>query len=423
MFDIETENSIAWQEREHDRFISGEYTDLPVVIYTMLHTLGVTLERTHYVHVSVKNPGMISYTPDVRMGVRDRQVRLKFGKYLNKYYGKHLATHEIAKLAAVLRTDVSELDLHLARTEQEIVHVYETGPRSCMGHGAGSFQSSVHPCTVYATEDIAIAYTVREDENGDARITARTVCNMIDRTHTTIYGDTHAIKPLLDDHGFSYGELDGCRLLKIQESGDVYVMPYLDSGEGVSHDGEYFVITDCPDYDAKSTEGLTGELGEMCEDCEEYTDEDNMTYIRDHGMVCECCIDSYVYIDSWDEYVHTDSDSIIEFEGEYYPADELSENGLCMLACGDIVSEDDAVYCDDTGEYEHVDDVTSYTTTDGDIEYTVDSNSTVEDSVSGDTILISDANEYTVDGETRYTLDSPDSDPEYEFELEVQEGA
>ena len=73
--------SCDWRTRELNRFASGEYHPLPAID-------GIVYPTEHYVHLSVTKTetDFVAYTPSVEYGERDRQTRLKFGKYLRKAF-------------------------------------------------------------------------------------------------------------------------------------------------------------------------------------------------------------------------------------------------------------------------------------------------------------------------------------------------
>jgi len=113
------------------------------------------------------------------------------------------------------------------------------------------------------------------------------------------------------------------------------------------------------------SEGDCSESGEFggnttcCEDCGERHDEDDMTYISDHGYVCEHCVQDYHYSDRRNEYIHEDNCIYIEddedwdfdgnahryicVDGAYYS--EIPD-GYVLTADGEYDSEDECFYCE-----------------------------------------------------------------------------
>src|SRR4051812_6138886 len=76
------EQKMQWRTRETDRFYG--YDTENKYERTPWHYEAWS-NRDHYCHVSLKNPGMIAYTPDDEHGVQDRQIRLTPGRYLARF--------------------------------------------------------------------------------------------------------------------------------------------------------------------------------------------------------------------------------------------------------------------------------------------------------------------------------------------------
>lgn len=68
-----------WQQREQQRLMDGTYKPIP---------LPLDYPASHYVHLSTAKTeeDYVAYTPSDEYGKRDRQVRLKFGRYLHKTF-------------------------------------------------------------------------------------------------------------------------------------------------------------------------------------------------------------------------------------------------------------------------------------------------------------------------------------------------
>jgi formylmethanofuran dehydrogenase subunit E len=113
--------------------------------------------------------------------------------------------------------------------------------------------------------------------------------------------------------------------------------------------------------------------GEKCADCGEYHDPEDMTYIDDHGYVCEDCLSDYSYCEDCDCYYHNDDihrvygargweryvcDSCLdnysqcEHCEEYFHSDNVREiDGNCV--CDKCVENGDYTICDDCGDWHH----------------------------------------------------------------------
>jgi hypothetical protein len=357
----------------------------------------------HYYHQSGKEAGNIAYTPDACYGERDRQVIMKPGRYLAKYLSS-IPAQVVADAGARLRRELGQepIKVHWARTREEIRRVYINGPHSCMSHDVSDYYTDgVHPCEVYATPDIGIAYITR-----DARITGRAVCNLERKSYTRAYGDCPALMDALESEGFTkFGSLDDCRLLRLTNKHDEIIMPYIDGGENsVSElNSTYLIVGEHSGVlgTADSTNGtLNDEEMCTCGDCGDRVREDNMYYVN--GMdtyVCENCVE-------------TDGDYIY-FDGEWNTREYLLQRSIVETADGEWHSLDDCGWCEDEQEWHHIDALAHFTTPSGDIYYTSVCTNVVQDSQTGESIHICDANEYEIDGETCYSLNSPEEDEHY----------
>lgn len=393
--------------REFNRFIAGDYKDLPQQVYNALGNAGVHIDMVHYLHISTQQPGMVAYTESDAKLVADRQTRVKFGKYLRKFHGDTLTEPQIATLAALLRGKVADTQLKIARTREDIARVYLDGPHSCMAGSANNFHSyPIHPAEVYATDDCAVAYIER-----DGNVTGRAVLNMVEKEWTTIYGDADNMRELLLENGYTSGDLAGCRLLYLTNGHGATICPYLDGGaDMVTECGDYLQVDHTGDVcGAENTDGLLEQSHyAMCECCDEpIHDEYEANRTGDGEIVCEYCLgEHYSFAEDSQEYVQNDDcdhvylpngyfvhyDNVTSYgyffdcvDNELYPDSEAIE-----LHDGDVTHMDNAIWCE-------IDDCYA---------------------------LAADCEAYeTADGETRYTIDSPDSDPDYRIKDMFKESA
>jgi hypothetical protein len=153
---------------------------------------------------------------------------------LRKHTYKH--DNEIAEICARYGVKFGDCAVKFAKTREEIRHVYENGPNSCMSYGASCYNSEgIHPAEAYAGGDIEIAYIER-----DGRITGRAVTVPAKKIWISIYGDYTRMTSMLEDLGFKKNEyhenpcpLEGCKLLKLDIGNNRWAMPYLDCGNCV----------------------------------------------------------------------------------------------------------------------------------------------------------------------------------------------
>jgi hypothetical protein len=357
--------------------VSGVQARLVTDYYSHLPSEWVHLTPIpdHYAHVSRDNSTRIAFTESPTKGLQDIQTRMKPGKYLAKFY-PDIPEPERNRLAMVI-AKYDEFELNFAHTEDEIEHVYTTGPRSCMSHSAGDLAAPVHPSRVYASPDLAVAYIVRDD-----RITARAVCWPDKLRYSNIYGDRDRLGDELDELGYTQDSFDGARLLRIpvEAHRGVFVCPYIDSHANVRDDGEYLVIDDDDgDLCAQHTNGLTGEIGEECAHCEECHHPASMMHVRtsyhSYGTIslCESCFsdDAFECAGSHDYFTNAAENMVSMEDGRYgWHIEHFNQHGFECPHTGenyptsdgivdyegtrwsqDAVDDDAVAMCGHSGEY------------------------------------------------------------------------
>lgn len=171
----------------------------------------------------------ISYFPTAEYAKKDRRIATKCGRF----YAKLGLENEDVKLAvAKFDSHFKPRKLHFATTEKDIERVYREGPNSCMGNK----EFYVHPCRVYESPDLAIAY-ITEDNSPNGRITGRTVVRLDEGNEgfVRIYGDEDRTYQALEAEGFSKPtHLRGTRLKRIPikklegDDNTVFALPYID---------------------------------------------------------------------------------------------------------------------------------------------------------------------------------------------------
>lgn len=376
--------------REQCRMYDGTYKRLPNSIVCAMHEVGIEPEYKHFLHLSGTHSGHVAWSADDSKLVQDRQTSAKFGRYLSRNFPQ-LKTEQIAHLSALLRVELEPVKVQFARTREAIREVYENGPHSCMAYKAHTFDSyPVHPVEVYASGDCAVAYIERTDPaSGNKRITARVVTNEVDKQFSCMYGDAHALESGLIALGYTDGDIEGCKLLRLENDNGAVVMPYLDGADQVSDCGDYMRVGYGGEHYASNTNGLLCEEEiAQCDDCgAAIYDEDDLYYDRYGNPICRSCIDyHYAYSEDADCYVHENDDDFTWLpSGDVVRNENVEDYGYCFTHDGILADKEDCVYSDFDGEwyntddvvwceldghYAHTDDVKEYETTDGETRYT-----------------------------------------------------
>lgn len=258
----------TWKHREARRLKDGTYQRLPFDIEPW-YGKGPG-PKEHYAHISKGDPSKIAYTESKEKGEKDVQVRVKPGRYLQKFYGEILTDDEIREHATTIKKAVPDYEFGIATTPDDIENVYRNGPDSCMAYGISSYEADTHPARVYGAGDLGVAYIERK-----GRYTARALCWPSRKVYGRIYGDSYRLEEQFADMGWTtdvgdyndgVGIFAGARLLKIEQhycGRNYFVVPYVDWHRTLREEGDYLVL--CSDREeGPVTTGNTNGLVEIC---------------------------------------------------------------------------------------------------------------------------------------------------------------
>jgi hypothetical protein len=372
-----------WRERERERMEDGTYLPVP---WTYQPWFRAHYNSEHFLHLSTEKGGYVAFTEDEQKGAADRQTRMRAGAYLKRFFGGALSDDVIARLATELAAETESNEVLFADTEDEIERVYLDGPDSCMSHDAEDYESSIHPVRVYAAGDLAVAYLERDDASHfDKRITARSVVWPAKKIFTRIYGDEARLKPLLKALGYKNGDLEGARLLKIEEKGG-WVAPYVDATDNFDVGTTHLILRSGGRYSCSDAEptGICPPDGDRitCDRCDDRVDEDETCSVntsrRFEATWCRRCEERHAIYCSdegisvpeddavsmadggyWSEWKFQNDGGICDSNDKNYPADDLCEvitlNGTKNW-CKDE-RDSYATKCDVTGNW-YADDAT-----------------------------------------------------------------
>ena len=277
---------IEWRERS--RLGLGQYKptpwgDLPPI-------------PGHSLHRSTETAGLVAYTPDERYGLADRQISIRPGRYLQRFY-PYLDNDQVAELAAQVTEDHAG-DLHFAATEDEIETVYTEGPNSCMAHPAREYNNDdYHPVRCYAAGDLQVAFLRRH-----GKITARAVCWPAKKIFARIYGDDTRLRLALRARNFSLqtggNDFEGARLiLRYDDKG--IVMPYVDFAPPTFVcDGKFLVATHGGPIGGQNSDHFGYAYGDgnndedtfVCSCCNETYCDDDATRVHPDRLYCPRCV-------------------------------------------------------------------------------------------------------------------------------------
>jgi hypothetical protein len=205
----------AWREREVRRFEEEYYKQVP---WTEMDWYRANRVGDHYVHVSRTNPELLAYTPSPEYGQLDRQMQIKPGRYLAKFFGHILTPAQINEHTGAVRANLAKLEF--AKTDIEIERIYRAcaggGATACMSYSRDHFafghseRLNKHPVHAYAAGDIQLAY-IRSEKG----IVARVLVWPEKKIFARPYGDYKQIQAALEAQGYKSGVFDGARLTPI----------------------------------------------------------------------------------------------------------------------------------------------------------------------------------------------------------------
>jgi len=353
-----------------------EWRRLDFKKYGMKETSINALDRLHplhNLHTSVISPIMVAYYPTLNDYRRGKEVRTKIGKYLTAYKDElHLTELEIKSIVEAHASHIESQKgwgVHFIEPtdKQGWIDVYASNVKSCM-QDDDSVRVYSHPLS-----DLRLAYLVSSEgiiarcivREGRSDLEEYYEGNSEMRGWIRIYPDDNGnpegrfLLDYLRTNGYEKrSNLDGC-LLTYEKGDDYeYVCPYIDSGNGGGQRAEvvsfniegtekkFLQIDDDGSLDCTNTSGYATEANCCCDDCNEYFNEDEMTYVgrNEDGSVCNGCLDNYNYA-----YTRGNNQAYIYYEytievgGEYY--DE------------EYASNYDIYRCEASDEYYHVDDM------------------------------------------------------------------
>jgi hypothetical protein len=353
-------------------FEKGEWT------YMAWNALGITHEQgsnlsylffLHRTHVSLMNPLQIAHYPTLKHLRDGREVVTKLGKYLTTF------KDFIGLSEADVKDIVEKYNAIVAsRTGWEVRFIESTDAdgfvriyTNCL---AGSCMKGMDAVRVYAHDKSVLRLAYIQSLAGE--ILARCIVREDLKQYVRIYPDPNGstegkyLQQYLKANGYTHGNLEGCLLQMIEheDEDDIFVAPYIDAGvqgngsEGSAQSGElvdidgrtYIEINTHGDLSLTMTNGWTDDVENEdeseCDDCGDLESNDDMFSTHGGDYICRHCCDnnySYAWINNnTQDYVHHDNVIFVGDEAYHVDVD---------------FSAFDIYYCEDSGDYYHIDDL------------------------------------------------------------------
>jgi hypothetical protein len=346
--------------------------------YMAWNALGITHEQgsnlsylffLHRTHVSLMNPLQIAHYPTLKHLRDGREVVTKLGKYLTTFKDFIGITETeikdaVEKYNAIVASRTGWEVRFIESTDADgFVRIYT----NCL---AGSCMKGMDAVRVYAHEKSVIRLAYIQSLAGE--ILARCIVREDLKQYVRIYPDPNGstegkyLQQFLKANGYTHGNLDGCLLQMIEheDEDDIFVAPYIDAGvdgngsTGSAQSGElvdiddktYIEINTHGDLTLTMTNGYTDDVESddesECDDCGDLEHNDDMFSTHGGDYICRHCCDnnySYAWINNnTQDYVHNDQVIFVGDEAYHVDLD---------------LSAFDIYYCEDTGDYYHIDDL------------------------------------------------------------------
>lgn len=298
----------GWIARENGRMNDGTYKPIP---YDFANVL--TFPTNHFPHIPAESndSSMIAFTESAEKGQRDKQTRMKFGRYLQKYftYLTDVDVQEYVRLYQASQVE-STYTVKYATTESDIRAAYETEMYACDSSATscmyGKFAHwTVAPYFVYAlSPDVRVA--IMRDATGT--IVGRTVTSEIRKRYVRIYTArssarhseilTTKFTEKLHADGYTQGDLRGCRIRRLEGTRGRVIMPYIDGSADYAsyYSDAFFKLGTDGGIQCNDTDGYSDDESNrtQCARCNERYDSEDMNGTYEDGDVCNDCIGEYV---------------------------------------------------------------------------------------------------------------------------------
>jgi hypothetical protein len=156
----------------------------------------------------------------------------------------------------------------------------------------------------------------------------------------------------LQSLGFVKGDLEGIKLLRLEEGG-YFLVPYLDGPVKRFDDCDsHLLVTNQGHYKADDSDGCVElDATSSCQCCgDEFYELETVDVLHGYHYVCTSCFENEyreVFTNKRNRTCYALNCDAVEFEGDYYHVDRLDECGLVQCEhCASVIRESDSCYED-----------------------------------------------------------------------------
>lgn len=261
--------------------------------------------------------------------------------------GKLLAEHikdntRVRHLVEEYKEPLKDFDKYVVEYSTDYVEVYQH-PLYAIGSTTVSCMLGKECVQVYAGDDRLKLLLIR---NLKGEIVARTLVRFDTANYIRIYIDHNKIRSnlaiaIVTQAGFTYGDLEGIKLAKVEADNGFLMLPYLDGNvDSVNEDDDFLIIS----INGKIQATTSGYIGRMCDSCNCPCMELFWVESEDRE-ICTDCLDEYVYLDG-EGYMHVDN-CVTNNSTDELVSESYANRHLCMTEENGYYDWDDVVETED----------------------------------------------------------------------------
>lgn len=310
-------------------------------------------------HPSMNSPARIACYPTRADAERGREIVMTPGKFYAAVHDEVEASR-VQMFAETYLASKAPLNIFFVDNQAEGCDADELGDewerRYRYPHGFTSCMSDFssgdcHPARFYARpgNGLSLAF-ITTDGTPDGGVVARTIVHQERKVYVRCYGDARLARGL-EARGIHVDDsaLKGVKCNAHTDNSSL-VAPYLDGEMEIKWDGikSYCTVVESGNYYAQETSGYaTDKNRTRCDECDDPTDEDEITYSEHHDRhICDSCREaSYTMA-----YTSRTSQSLVRDE------ETITINDEHYLDDSDVLSAHGYSWSDDEQQYLHEDD-------------------------------------------------------------------
>lgn len=224
-------------------------------------------------HIDPNDKFMIRFFDSIEDAIECKYKSLKVSRFLSRF--EDFTDDRMQKILVDMGV-YADAEFGVTQDLALVQEVYMNGPASCMNDPDDyPIQTDPHPAAVYSKGDLGVAYI----KTGEKDYTARCIVHVENKIYAEGYGHTSLLFERLEEAGYTRSgnyrrDFVGAKIAAIKDNDGEWLMPYVDVANtaDLSDDETMFILSDCGDYDIKTTDGCCYYEGSRSDD--DYDDGD-----------------------------------------------------------------------------------------------------------------------------------------------------